>query len=304
MKERPIKYLNFYGAGFIFTVLGIFIILANSSFAQMSIELPQYSFEQPGFFGIPSTMAYDAIRNRLAICDKGRNQIYIFNLEDQTYETVGEAYKLNIPIGVALNAKGDIYVSQNKTCFLLVFKFGIETPETLLLASENPADKILPARIYIENDQHILVTDQSKPIVYRFDASGKMVAKITDNLRSPNGLFVKPDGHIFIADRGIDPIIMFSDDCEFIRRLSIPEPLSNKKSFSAAGLAVDQSGSLYTINTSQSKVTWYDPAVVNRQEWAPTNQPFFPIDICIDRFNRIYVLDSGNGKVWILENVK
>jgi hypothetical protein len=298
------KYLKLNTAVFILLTMTAFMGTANSIFAQMSVEYMGYQIEQPGFFSIPSVMAYDAPRNRLAIADRGCNLVYIYNLEDQAFETIGESNELKAPIGLAFNAKGDIFISQNKINFLLVYRFGLSVPESLTITSEYPEDRIFPGRIYIGIDQSFLIADQSRPIVYRVGSDGKLISQITDNLRSPNGLLIKSDGHIIIADRGIDPVNIYSKDGDFLRRLNIPEPLSNKKSYTAAGLAVDQSGWLYSLNTSQSKVIWYDPAGVNRSEWGPTNQPFFPIDISIDKFNRIYVLDSGAGKIWVLNNVK
>jgi sugar lactone lactonase YvrE len=290
--------------GFFLMVLALFLSSADTILAQMSVENLGFPFERPGFFSIPTVMTYDAIRNRLAVADKGRNLIYVFNLEDQTFETIGESREFNAPVGLAFNMKGDIFISQNKINFLLVYRFGVNTPESLTITSENSSVRILPGRIYIGMDQNILIADQSKPIIYRVSPDGKLISKITDNLRSPNGLLIKSDSHIIVADRGIDPILIFSKDGEFVRRLAIPEPVSNKKSYTTAGLAIDQSGWLYSLNTTQSKVIWYDPAGVNRAEWSPANQPFFPVDIVIDKFNKIYVLDSGSGKIWVLSNVK
>ena len=266
--------------------------LAQSQFVEKQVG---YAFETPGFLGIPGPLAYDKERHRLAVSDAGRNLIYIFDLVERTYQTLGSDIELKEPQGMAFDETGLLYVTQQNSSFLLKFSQVGVLPETLNLKMAD----IHPGKITIGSGGELLLCDKDNSSVYLINTTDSSITKFSKKLRQPNGVLMQQSDEIFVADKGIDPVLVFGEDGEYIRRLSRPESPTSQVSFAASGLAIDQKGWLYTLDITHFKLISYDPTGVNRIEWAPPTPPFFPVDIAIDRYDAIYISDSGSGRVRI-----
>jgi sugar lactone lactonase YvrE len=280
---------------FIFLMLSLFPIGAYCQFVENHVG---YAFENPGFLSMPGPLAYDQGRHRLAVSDGGRGLIYIFDLADRTIsQTLGADNKLKEPQGLAFDNKGALYVTQKDSPYLLKFSLSAVQPEIIQL--KLVGNDIHPGKITIGDDGKIFIADKKKAAIYIFDFGDTLVTQITKKLHQPNGILVESSGALLIADKGIDPVLEFAADGEYLRRLSRPESPTSQVSFEASGLARDQSGWIYTLDITHFKLISYDPSGVNRVEWAPSDPPFFPEDIAIDRYGYIYISERGSGQVLI-----
>jgi hypothetical protein len=282
----------------IFTLLFIATVIpVISAQSQLQEQNLGYAFENPGFLSISGSLTYDSYRHRLAIADEGRNLIYIFDLTDRSFRTIGENREMARPLGMAFDKNGSLFITQEKSPLVLKYQLEKDIPDTLNLSGIIVSDKFDLRRLYIDNRGFIYLINFNEPAIYIIDSDGKPYKRITDNLKKPDGIKAMPSGEIVIADKGIDPILIFSRDGEFRRRLSRPESPTSKFSFEASGLASDQRGWIYTLNMTKSLITWYDPTGVNQTEWAPPEPPFFPKDLAIDRYDNIYVSEKATGSV-------
>jgi sugar lactone lactonase YvrE len=280
----------------IFILIGIVL---PPAFAQLNAKPQGYRFEEQGFLSMPGVLAYDSGRHRLAIADKGRNLVYIFDLTDETYQTLGIDRELQSPIGLAFDSRGSLYLAQEKTPILLIYKFQSEIPDTLNLNSILPVEIKKPGKIYVDSDGIKYLIDNDKNDIYVIDSDNKYVRTISEKLKYPDGIAVSRSGELIIADKGFDPILIFKTDGEFERRFSRPESPTSQFSYNASGIAIDQRGWIYTLDITRNKVVIFDPTGVSKSEWIPDAVSFFPEDIAIDRYDNIYISERGSGSVKI-----
>jgi sugar lactone lactonase YvrE len=276
--------------------ISLLMLFSVSVDAQFIEQHKGYAFENPGFLSIPGALSYDSGRHRLAIADKGRQIVYLFDLTDHSYQTLGADKELGEPAGLAFSRQGTLFIVEEKSPYILKFPYSVDQPETLKIGLSDGS--IHPGKIYVKSDGGILIADNDHAAIYSIDSAGVLTGKITDKLRQPDGIMVDLSGEILVADKGVDPILVFSPRGEFERKLTRPESPTSQFSFAASGLAVDQCGWIYTLDMTREQIVTFDPTGVNRLEWAP-EAPFFPEDIAIDRYNTIYVSESGSGSVRI-----
>jgi streptogramin lyase len=291
------------------TILKITLLLtlaleAIPALAQLTERPLGYRFEESGFLSMPGVLAYDAGRHRLAIADKGARLIYIFDLTDKTYLTIGADRDLPEPTGMAFDSRGSLYVALDKTPYLLIYKFQADIPDTLNIISILPSELKKPSRIYIDHDGFKYLIDSDKNDIIIINPDNSYVRTISDKLKRPDGILMTNGGELIIADKGFDPILVFNPNFEFERRFTRPESPTSQFSYSASSLASDHRGWIYTLDITRNRVIIFDPTGVSETDWTPQNSAFFPVDIAIDRYDHIFIGDSGSGsvKTFVREN--
>ena len=273
------------------------MLIAVPSMAQL-IEQPQgYRFEDSGFLTIPGNLAYDSGRNLLAMADKGSRLIYIFDLSDKTYQTIGQDRELPEPSGLAFDNRGNLYATFEKTNYILIYRQQSDIPDTLGLLPILPEPPKNPGRLYIDHDGFKYIIDNDKGVIYVINGDNNLVRTIREKLKHPDGVLMEPSGELIIADKGFDPILVFNPNFEFERRFTRPQSPTDQFSFNASGLAIDQRGWIYTLDITRNRVVTYDPTGVSQTFWAPENVAFFPVDIAIDRYDHIFISETGSGSV-------
>jgi streptogramin lyase len=276
-----------------------FIGSAGAQFADTSMG---YAFENPGFLSLAGVLAYDNPRHRLAVLDEGQDAIYIFDLTDRSFQTIETGRGYYRATGIAFGRDGALFICQEKSPIVVIVTPESNATDTLDLTSSAP-EKFRPGRIHIGPREEIFILDTEGKSIYRFDSAGELLAKISENLRHPDGILSRASGGIFIADKGFDPIRQFDSSGEYVRDLTRPELPTEQSNFAASGLAADQRGWFYTIDYTHNKMTVFDPTGVNRIEWAPDIPPFFPRDIAIDKLDNIYISETGAGRVLVVRRV-
>ncbi|OGC90958.1 MAG: hypothetical protein A2W25_07700 [candidate division Zixibacteria bacterium RBG_16_53_22] len=279
-------------------IIAAIIISPAVSWGQFSIVESGYPFENPGFLATAGVMAYDSGRHRLAISDQARETIFIFDLTDKSFQAIDSDNRIMSPAGLAFDRTGVIYITQQDYPVILRIGPDFNILDSIVL-DEIFTDDISPGRIAIGAQGNLFVSDIKHRAVCQFDTSGRFINKIREKLKRPDGIFVNLSGEIYIADKGIDPILQFSAGGKFMRNLSRPEDPTGQSSYSASGLAFDQRGWLYTLDITHNQVVRLDPTGVSLEEWAP-EPPFFPKDIVIDKYGNIYISESGLGRVLII----
>lgn len=270
------------------------VAFAEEAYIDVSTGQP---FTLPGFFQRPTSIAYDTFRDQIAISDIGQNRIYIIDLSDYSWITLDEANKIDQPSGLAFSKDGRLFVSSNISSRILVFGYNSDIPDTLDLDATGIPIKTEVTHIYIDDSERLFLIDSRNRDIFVFDLSGDMLGRISDDLTKPGGILVRPSGDILVADKGLDPISHFTKDFSYLGRLTRPEPVTSKPLRSTQGMAADKSGWIYTVDVLNNKVLIFDPSGVRQTEWAPDIQPFFPVDIAIDRNDIIYILESGGGRL-------
>lgn len=284
------------------SVLVISSVLACSSvsLAQLSEISAGYAFEAPGFLDMPSAISYDKVRHHLAVADLGRDLVYDFDLTDQSWVTYGEKNEISEPSGLAYGPDGSLYILTKGNPLLYKFRPGLDLPDTAHLPEGDNGRAIIPGRMCVARENLFYIIDSKKPVIYILNEHLERIGEITDKLNKPDGICIDEDGEVLVADRNPDPVSKFSPAGKFIQRLTRPEPATAKLLVMARGLALDQRGWVYTIDESGRKLLWYDPTGIIHGEWAPDDPAFSPVDLAIDKQNRIFILESIGGRVIML----
>jgi sugar lactone lactonase YvrE len=279
-----------------FAVFAAMIFAPSNSYGQFVVQESDYAFAKPGFLASPGLMAYDYGRHRLAIVDEAREAIIVFDLNDGTYQSIETDSYFKKPAGLAFARNGNLFITHDGSRAIRIF-----SPE--LTASDSAAlefsDDLAPGRITVADNGDLYILDLENRMVCQFDSDGIFIRKITEKLRRPDGIAVGPSGEVFVADKGVDPVLQYSTNGKYVRNLSRPEDPTGQESFNATGLAFDQRGWIYTIDATHNKLVRYDPTGVSREEWSP-EPPFFPKDIVIDKYDNVYVSESGLGNILML----
>jgi sugar lactone lactonase YvrE len=280
------------GAGHtLFLTLGV----SSLSWGQLIPIRTDIAFENPGFFNMAGAMAYDANRHRLAAADNGRDIVYIFDLTDRSFRTIEQDISAVSYTGLAFDNNGFLYIAREKNSVILKISPELGKIDSLDLSLIVP-ENFQPGRMAVANNGDIFTIDTEARIVYQFNNANKLVRKISEKLRRPDGIFIRQSGEILISDKGVYPLLRFSSTGDYSGVLSRPEDPTSQLSYSASGLAADQRGWLYTLNITSNRVLRFDPTGVIRTEWTP-EAPFFPKDIAIDKFDNIYISESGTGRI-------
>ncbi|MGI8913129.1 MAG: hypothetical protein ACR2JY_04950 [Chloroflexota bacterium] len=134
---------------------------------------------------------------------------------------------------------------------------------TLLAALQGTAAPSMknPSDLFLEpGNQHLWIADTDNNRLIELDQNDHFVRvvgntepkapKTQASLNGPQGLFVTPQGTIYVADSGNSRIVVFDKDGKFVRAYGKPETelLKTDASYKPTKVIVDQRGYLYVVN--------------------------------------------------------
>lgn len=155
-------------------------------------------------------------------------------------------------------------------------------------------------RIYIaDTDAHrVLVLDRNGKILKSWGSKGDK----NGQFRSPYGIALDEEGRVYVSDSVSSRIQIFDPDGAFIK--SFGSRGSGPKQFSSpSGIEVSR-GILYVADTGNNRVQILTVDGIYIGEISlHTKQDEMkdPVDVAVDRQNRVYVLDSEAGRVRIFD---
>lgn len=193
------------------------------------------------------------------------------------------------PLGVAVDEGGDIYVSDALRRAVFVYRSGDRRPSPFAEAEwEGRRPGVLFARagrLYVADIQNhqIVVIDIEREVLTAVIGTGQ--GDGPTDLRYPNGVWVSPDGVVYVSDTNNDRIIRF--DSEGNAQPSWEGPFRNPR-----GLAGDGNGQIFVANTLAHEILLLDKsgAVINRIVRAGSREIGFPTGLAIAG-DRLFVTD-------------
>jgi len=172
------------------------------------------------------------------------------------WESLGRITKgappFNRPTGVALSAKGEIYVADGYGN-AMIHKF---TPDGKLMFSwggpgGRPGQFRLPHTIRVDKQERVWVTDRENHRVQIFDAQGKFLDQWTDFIR-PTDVCIDDDGTVYASDMGMR-VSIWNSKGEMITRWGNAGLDKESALFLAPhAVAVDSRGDLYVGEVSNT----------------------------------------------------
>jgi streptogramin lyase len=160
--------------------------------------------------------------NELYVCDSGKQQVLVLDRHSgQVLRTIGEPGvkdgQFYIPLGIDVDASGNVYVSDVMTCRVqkfdregkLVKAFGRMTPRM--------GGFVRPKQLTVDSDGNVYVVDAAFSNVQVFDPDGKLLTYFGSAGKHP-GAMELPVG-VCVSDTGLDLFSRFIHPAFEARRL-------------------------------------------------------------------------------------
>ena len=173
--------------------------------------------------------------------------------------------KLRLAAGIALDGKGNVYVTDEYHHRVSVFS---DEDGAFIRAwgeqGDEPGQLDGPSGIAIDADGDFYIADQNNHRVQKFDADGRYILSWggfgsgDGQMNMPWGICAAPDGNIYVADWRNDRIQRFAPDGEFIAAYGETGSADGKLS-RPAGVAVDPDGNIYIADWGNERVQTLAP---------------------------------------------
>lgn len=256
--------------------------------------------------------------NKFFVSDIGRSAIVVFDLgrhELRTLEVPDGAPPLQLPLSIAVDREGSVYVLERRSASILVFNSMEKYQRTISLKSVSISSPIS------------MVLDKKNDLLYVADAASRkitiinfngVVVKTIGGIGDSDGLFSLPiamalnsKGHLVVADAFSATIQIFDQDGlfrrKFGRRGDSPGDFQLIKS-----LAIDSSDNIYVVDGRAHNISIFNEqgelllvlggfyASSETGKLAPGGFSV-PIGIDIDSTDKIFVVDQMNTRVQVFQ---
>jgi DNA-binding beta-propeller fold protein YncE len=264
----------------------------------------------------PMGLALSADGQRLYAVDKGWNCVFVFDFKAGAVRTIGEEerFPLGWPIGVALDAEENVYVSDTTTRSVRVYdksgKFLRGIGKDLFVRPTGVALDAARQRLYVVD-----TGQNDTPEAHRvrvFDLGGRLLQDIgrrgsgDGEFNFPTNASLDAQGRLYVVDSANNRIEIFDPEGKFLWKFGRPGDKIGDFA-RAKGVAVDHFGNIYVVDSRWSNVQIFNQdgqllmifAGVGTYPGLLTS----PTAIAIDGAGMIYVSDSFGRRVNVYELV-
>ncbi|CAH1269201.1 TRIM3 [Branchiostoma lanceolatum] len=168
-------------------------------------------------FDLPDTVPRGALRgmavglrtNHVLVTWAGRHSggVQAFDRDGKLLWEVGRQQRMKRPMNVAVNGKGNIFVSDHDTHFIYTFGETGQYVSKFGGPGRSGGDLSHPEGICADSSGHILVVDPRNQRVVMFTDRGRYVRHTAVRARSPTGVAVGPGGQLVVINS--DTITVF-----------------------------------------------------------------------------------------------
>jgi sugar lactone lactonase YvrE len=251
----------------------------------------------------PARVAVDT-QSRLYVSDPLADRVVML---DAFGREMASRQGLGQPLGIAVDIGGRIYVGGARTSAVKVF----DSQWTLIRQlGAGPGEFQLPGHI-------ACATADNVTTVFVADGPAHLLKAYRDGLRVgqyggfgigltqfnfPAGIWVSPDGLVFVVDQGNDRVQVLNQSGAFLRWFSLQAPPALASySGRAQGITGDVEGRLYVADTFQGQVKVFDRSgtflgIIGGHGENP-GQLRSPGGMAMDGFNRLWVANANNGRL-------
>lgn len=255
----------------------------------------------------PMSVAVDS-RDRVIVTDPGRNRVHIFDRKMAEYSyIIGTGNELiELPIGLAIDAKDNIYIASGASR-IFVFK-----PDGSF-DSELDSMKWLgrPSGLAIDKArQHLYIADASSHTIRVYDLVERTLLKSIGVHGDGNGEFNYPTfvavdkaGRLYVTDSLNSRIQIFDANGQFLKGFG--KKGNGSGDFAAPkGVGVDSEGHIYVADAEFDNFQIFDENALLLFVGASGQAAgmfWMPTGLFVDGQDRIYVADSYNNRVQIFQ---
>jgi DNA-binding beta-propeller fold protein YncE len=172
--------------------------------------------------------------------------------------------------------------------------------------------------LQVDRNGFIWTTDVQLHVVKKYRSDGTLLMTLgkvgvagetNDTFNKPTNVLVASDGSIFVTDGyGNQRIVKFSPDGKFIKawgkkgtapgEFRIPHSVTQDKSGHI--IVADRCG-LGETKCTDGRIQVFDTDGKFVAQWTSPAKTLAPMAVAVDAADRLYVDDTQNGKIWILD---
>lgn len=273
-----------------------------SQLVEMILGEDEKSLVKP--FGITITK-----EERIIVTDTAQKNIFIFDRKNDKVSIIQEFNKqrLESPIDVASDNKGNIYVSDSKQGYVYVF----DQHGSYKYKIGGDAKLHRPTGIVINNEmERIYISDTVTGSIKVFTLSGQYIKTIGQE-GSANGEFKKPtflaldkEGRLYVSDSMNQRIQILDAEGNFIRTFGqLGKTAGNFAN--PRGIALDPDGNIYVSDTLFNNIQVFNQngefLLVFGTFGNNKGEFSIPEDIAINEQGMIYIVDSYNMRIQLFQ---
>lgn len=212
------------------------------------------------------------------------------------------------PRGVAVSAKGEVYVADIRKHSIDVFRADGRFERSWGSVGNGRGQFNIPMGVTVSATGQVFVADYGNHRIQVFESDGTFVRCWGSNgnkpgeFSVPRGVAVSTEGEVFVADFGNNRVQVFSKEGEFVRQWGTHGIVSG--SFDRPfGVAVSVAGEVFVSDYGNSRVQVFhtDGRLLRVMgSLGPAAGKFNePMGVAISSTGELYVADSGNHRVQV-----
>jgi DNA-binding beta-propeller fold protein YncE len=250
---------------------------------------------------------------RLVVSDPKASAVHVLDRNGKTSMRLvaGTGYRLHVPAGIAVDASDNIYVADPERGMIVVFNRDGNFVRYLGSHQGEP-EYARPHGLAMDTrKQHLLLVDSPRDLVIELDLEGQEINRAGKNhdgtgkveFDSPSDIAVN-HGHIFVLDRAGTRVQVLDMELNPELKFDLPrgqDPRQDREN----GLSADADGNVYIASHRNSMVRVYNAGghllASFGQSGTRVGEFAAPEGLWVDTANRLYVADSGNGRVQLFQ---
>jgi tripartite motif-containing protein 71 len=229
-------------------------------------------------------------------------------------EIVNSSFTFNLPTGLAIDAKGNLYVLDSGNHHVLKFdktgnlilgwgKFGTDCGEFNFYE-----DRGTVCGIAIDYQGNVFVVDKGNYRIQKFDGEGNFLTAWGGKGKA-NGQFIRPiyvasdvQGHVFDTDDRNPMVQKFDNNGQFLLKWGGLGD-NNGQFKHATAIAADSEGNIYISDYENERVQKFNNDGLFLTSWSTgeNEKSGTPEAIAIDGSDKIYVTDSELNQVEVFD---
>jgi DNA-binding beta-propeller fold protein YncE len=218
--------------------------------------------------------------------------------------------QLITPLGMAVDSKGRLYVSDQKMGG--IFIFNTETKDVEFIRNGRDANFKLVNGIAIDDNDRLFVADGEAHHVLVFDAQRKPVDEVHEGMQDPVGLAIDTENRfLYVVDQGLDQVLVYdADSFKLLRKIGTTghnHELTTEGNFGAPfAAAVDKEGNLYVTDMLNNRIEVFDAEGNFVRTWGKIGDApgefGRPKGIAVDSDGHVWVADQALDRITIFGN--
>ena len=255
-----------------------------------------------------TSVAYDRSRNEIVIVDSGADRVYALDRRGEFTNILGRGGELREPVGVAVDGKGAIYISERNAPKIKIFEREpgrVAGTFTELVLPVDADEAVSPGKVTIGSAGTIFVVEEKNGWIFVFDSERNFLYRMGRKGKDGKAFHSLIDlacdsrGIVYSASRGLDPLNEFDKRGQFVQSVSDPRA-DMEEVIHPVGIAADSRNHLWVLDGTRESISIYGPASEHVQTIEEGDIPgglFLPVDIDFDVFDNLLVLEQGAGRL-------